>query len=232
MMDKQEQIIDGFAFFNQQDADLARQEHLKISYLESHMDMEGAPPEDVLTIYKRAIQEKLFKTPVGISYLKHLNSYLLMQHEIETDRIPPIPLYLHYSTLENELWHRAGANNTPEATEKQPQPVQSSEADPNETDGDSYWEQTKAPEGTKSSIQATGSFVTKLKRAYLLPVMITVNALLVLLVILMFVIAINSNQPNILNYERILQNRYASWDQDLTQREQTIRDKERELGIE
>jgi hypothetical protein len=48
----------------------------------------------------------------------------------------------------------------------------------------------------------------------------------------MFVIAINSNQPNILNYQRVLQNRYAGWEQELTDREQAIRDKERELNIE
>jgi hypothetical protein len=232
MMDKREQIIDGFAFFNRQDAELARQEHLKISYLESHMDMEGAPPEDVLTIYKRAIQERLFKTPVGISYLKHLNSYLLMQPEIETDRIPPIPLYLHYSTLENELWHRAGVNKDPETVEEQPQSDQSTETDPNETEDEANEEPITLPESTEISIKATGSIDTKLKRAYLLPIMIAINVLLALLIILMFVIAINSNQPNILNYRRILQNRYASWEQDLTQREQAIRDKERELGIE
>jgi hypothetical protein len=232
MIDKQEHIIDGFAFFNRQDADLARQEHLKISYLESHMDMEGAPPEDVLTIYKRAIQERLFKTPVGISYLKHLNSYLLMQSEIEADRIPPIPLYLHYSTLDNELRHGEGANHTPETIEEQPVPSQSTAEDPNETGGISNAEPTTVLGGTKASTQAAGSSVTKLKRAYLLPIMIAINILLVLMIIFMFAIAINSNQPNILNYRRILQNRYASWEQDLTQREQTIRDKERELDIE
>ena len=33
-------------------------------------------------------------------------------------------------------------------------------------------------------------------------------------------------------YERNLQNKYASWEQELTQREQTVREKERELHIE
>ena len=47
-----------------------------------------------------------------------------------------------------------------------------------------------------------------------------------------FVITLNSDQPNILNYERNLQNKYASWEQELTQREQTVREKERELHIE
>ena len=33
-------------------------------------------------------------------------------------------------------------------------------------------------------------------------------------------------------YERNLQNKCASWEQELTQREQTVREKERELHIE
>jgi hypothetical protein len=52
------------------------------------------------------------------------------------------------------------------------------------------------------------------------------------LVLAMFVIAMTSNQPNILNYERVLQDKYAAWDQELTEREQAVREKEQELDTE
>jgi hypothetical protein len=230
MLKRPEQIIDGFAFYNRQDAELARQEHLKIAYLESHMDMEDAPPEDVLTIYKRAIQERLFKTPVGISYLKHLNSYLLMQPEIETDRIPPIPLYLHYSTTENENRHQEVEHIQADEIEDPKYPDQSQDVYSGEEISDEQSELQWAE--SEDNNQRADQVSTKLKRAYLLPIMIAVNILLVLIILYMFIIAINSNQPNILNYQRVLQNRYASWEQELSQREQTIRDKERELSIE
>ena len=58
------------------------------------------------------------------------------------------------------------------------------------------------------------------------------NIVMIVAIIAMFVITLNSDQPNILNYERNLQNKYASWEQELTQREQTVREKERELHIE
>lgn len=58
------------------------------------------------------------------------------------------------------------------------------------------------------------------------------NVLLVLAVIAMFTIALRSNNPNILNYERAITNRYAAWDQELTEREQKIREKEKELRLE
>ena len=47
----------------------------------------------------------------------------------------------------------------------------------------------------------------------------------------MFWIATHTDNPNILNYETVLTNRYASWDQELTERERQVRMMERELGI-
>lgn len=59
-----------------------------------------------------------------------------------------------------------------------------------------------------------------------------VNILLVILVVAMFCITLNSNNPNILNYKRKILNEYASWEQDLTERENAIREKESMLDIE
>ena len=45
----------------------------------------------------------------------------------------------------------------------------------------------------------------------------------------MFVITIKSDNPNILNYETALQNRYSAWEQELNDREKAIKEKELEL---
>ena len=58
------------------------------------------------------------------------------------------------------------------------------------------------------------------------------NIVMVIAIIAMFIITLNSDQPNVLNYERNLQNKYATWEQELTQREQTVRERERGLHIE
>lgn len=58
---------------------------------------------------------------------------------------------------------------------------------------------------------------------------VIINVLLAAAVIAMFVIALNSEHPNVLNYEKKLTDRYAAWEQELTQREQTVRQKELEL---
>lgn len=58
------------------------------------------------------------------------------------------------------------------------------------------------------------------------------NILLVLLVIVMFVITLKSDNPNILNYEKAIVNEYASWEQELTERENKVREKEKELQMD
>ncbi len=58
------------------------------------------------------------------------------------------------------------------------------------------------------------------------------NIILVLLVILMFAITLTGKNANILNYERVLTDRYAGWEQELTEREAAVREKERALRME
>ena len=59
-----------------------------------------------------------------------------------------------------------------------------------------------------------------------------INILLVVLVLAMFVITLKSDNPNILNYRQAITNEYASWEQELTERENKVREKEQMLGME
>lgn len=65
-----------------------------------------------------------------------------------------------------------------------------------------------------------------------LRISIILNCLLVIAVIAMFAITMNASQPNILNYEKAITDRYASWEQDLSRREAVVREKEKELNIQ
>lgn len=55
---------------------------------------------------------------------------------------------------------------------------------------------------------------------------------LVVALVAMLIIALVSDNPNILNYERVLQDKYSSWEMDLKEREDVIRQKELELKKE
>lgn len=60
---------------------------------------------------------------------------------------------------------------------------------------------------------------------------VILNVLLALAIVAMFYISFVSEQPNIINYERAITDKYSSWQQELTEREQIIREKEKELKI-
>ena len=63
-----ERMVEGYLFMNEGDAELARQEKKKIEYLKQHINYSST--ESVLRIYKKAIAERIFKTPVGHDFLK------------------------------------------------------------------------------------------------------------------------------------------------------------------
>ncbi len=58
---------------------------------------------------------------------------------------------------------------------------------------------------------------------------VIINVVLFLLVGAMFGVALSSSNPNIINYERALQDKYAGWAQELDCREESLRQREKEL---
>ena len=89
--------------------------------------------------------------------------------------------------------------------------------------GQSKDEKEKAQSKSEKALEAKKSQLT---------ISIILNILLVIAMIAIFVISLNSDNPNIINYERTITNRYASWEQDLNERENAIRERERELMTE
>ncbi len=60
---------------------------------------------------------------------------------------------------------------------------------------------------------------------------IFLNVILIFLVLFMFFIASTSDKPNIINYEKAIVNKYASWEEELSNRENVVREKELEYSI-
>lgn len=178
--------VGGYLFYTEKDAQLARAEEQKIEYLEAHMDY--SLPDSIRYIYEHTIQERLFRTPVGIRYLQKLRDFLLAQPGVEPGSIMDIPLYM---TFDGELREYA-------APAREVVPSRKKDRD-------------------------------KEKNRFTLSVIL--NVLLVGAIIAMFYISYVSEQPNVINYERALTSKYASWEQELTEREQVIRETERELKI-
>lgn len=57
-----------------------------------------------------------------------------------------------------------------------------------------------------------------------------VNIILVIMVIAMFVITLKAENPNMINYRTAILNQYSEWEQELSEREAAIKQRELELG--
>ncbi len=175
-------IVSGYCFVGEDDANLARQEERKILYMDKHMDY--SVPEKVLMLYKRSIEERIFKTPVGHEYLRGMQDFLLNCPEIDPADVPPIKMFVNF------------------------QPTMRSRTNPAR--------ERVAPPKEKKTVNK-------------LAISIMINFALAAAVCAMFAIAMKSDNPNIINYENAIINKYAAWEQELSQREQVVREKEREL---
>jgi len=93
-----------------------------------------------------------------------------------------------------------------------------------------YQEYGKA-QSAKEKMQAKHEQEMGAKKSQL-TISVILNILLVIAMTAMFLISLNSDLPNIINYKRAITDQYATWEQELTERENVIREKERELMTE
>lgn len=187
MADKKEWIVGGFQFGTENDAKIAKAERGRIEHLEGKLDYDN--PQMLEAVYKKAVNNRVFQTPVGYAFLKRLQDSLRENGSIED--IPNIPVYGVYSL-------REGA----------------------------------APTVERIKVSQKKPKVKPTKETISIWVSLTFNVVLLLLVVGMYVIVITgSKNPNVLNYEKVIQNRYSQWEKDLSDRERVIREKEKELLI-
>ena len=177
-------IVGGYDFLSELDAQKASLDLSKIKVLEERV--KASRPKDIKAVYEKAIENKIFKSPIGWEYLARLRDRLYASGFSEEELIPiPIPVSLtRHSAFEN------------------------------------------------LSVQQRIRPVTKDNKAEfkrLFPYIL--NIFLLIIVIAMFIIASTSDSDNILNYKRNVTNRFSSWEQDLTQREKVIREKEKNMRI-
>ncbi len=177
--------VGGYRFGSQQDAEQAQMEQKKADYFD--MKLEGRNAANILVVYDKIIDEKVFTTPIGWEYLKTLQMRLKVLG-VEEEQIRPIPMYINFSHREEDLATRVRQRIQP------------------------------STKRDKSKDQ--------------LRISVIINIMLVILVITMFSIALNSKNPNVLNYRKAIVDEYASWEQQLTEREKVVREKEAQLEIE
>lgn len=88
-----ELMLNGYLFQNEEDVDIAREELNKMQYISEKLTDE---PEAVLQVYTKMLESRIFVTPIGMEYLRQMQSYLLKSPEIADERIQDIPVLIAY----------------------------------------------------------------------------------------------------------------------------------------
>jgi len=168
----------GFSFASKEMADLAIEEEKKAYYIRSRLNMKDA--SSVLIIYNKLLRQEVFKTPVGLVFLKEIHDMLIKDGSVLPEEVDAVP---------------AGA---------------------------SYMEGAKSAADIFSEEERAG--YEKKYKAFS-----WIIAVLIACVIAMFVITLKADNPNILNYETSIQNKYAAWESELRERESELRERENAL---
>ncbi len=94
-------IFGGYEFMTEDDAKKASMDLSKINLLEARV--KASRPNDIHAVYEKAIENKIFKTPIGWNYLSDLRKKLISSGFMDED-LTPIPIEIsltRHSALEN-----------------------------------------------------------------------------------------------------------------------------------
>ena len=200
-MDNKVITVSGFAFENPTVGEEALKEQEAIEYVSNQLNFNDT--KSLLTLYNQMVRRRMFHTEVGYAYLKSIQDYL-MKTDIDPAQIESIPVNTDYSS---------GGENTISPNKEAANKGGKGNADDN-ANNDIKLRQREI------------KLKNMLKRYQRLTVtFITIAVVLAATVVAMFVIANTSNNPTILNYEEVLQNKYAAWEQDLEAREAALKNK-------
>ena len=185
----------GFVFRTKKEAELAQREIEGTKYLRQKLDMEN--PNAVFSIYQNLIEQDLFETPVGYCFLKELRDYLLMIPAISNEEVLAIPIR-YPQTEEEEKKQKKEQKKEEQRKERQREKEKAKNKKEQKKEGKNY-------KGRCQFFMVT-------------------SLILLISVVSMMLLAATSDNVNILNYENKLIDKYSSWEQELEEREQAVKD--------
>lgn len=192
--------VDGFEFYTKEDARLANEELAKVNALHEKMDTNNVAA--LKAVYQKAIEQNVFETPIGLTYLNNIRNYLISQGVLKENE-SPLPVKYTKSFLT-----------------KQQQKISSEYEVLKE----------RIRQDAEKKILAQKEEILHAKAVCRSRTILC--AVLFLMVVVMFVISLTGKNPTILNYKTAITNQYAEWEEQLSEREKVIREKEAQLEID
>lgn len=110
-------VIMGFSFDSEEEYFIAKKELEYINKLQDSITTNN--PEYLLEIYNKIIRDGIFKTPIGMEYLRSIQLKLYEGKQIDNDRIQNIPAIVYKKTINSpkEAVHASDhKKNTPKGS--------------------------------------------------------------------------------------------------------------------
>ncbi|MCM1308383.1 MAG: hypothetical protein NC223_07270 [Butyrivibrio sp.] len=183
-------VVNGYQFEDEKDYEEAANEKKAVKYLEGHINLNDTAK--VLQLYNTLIAKNMFRTPIGLEYMRKLRAAL--------QKAPSVKEELPYVRVPS-----SGGVGAEEGKQKDNAKYRAAEAKIKELEARCR----KQRSGRRNSV--------------------ILNIILIIVIIAMFIIAGNSSAPNIVNYERVITDKYSSWKEELTDKEEELRQRERDL---
>lgn len=199
-------IVEGYEFDTKEEAVAAKKELEAVRYMAQKT--EGCTPEAAYKIYNRLTEDNVFKTDIGYDYLRALEEYLLQNGMFD------VPDDDAGAAAGDE---EAAYGNTEEQT------VAKDSINPEDIGFISTAKDDKP--------KTEPDYEIRLKKVRdKLKVSVFFNIVLAIAIAAMMYIASTSSNINIINYETKLQDKYASWAEELRQKEAELKDRENRIN--
>ena len=239
-------VIGDFSFDTEEEAKEAQREVQAISYIMKQINTED--PQAVLAAYQQMVKKNLFHTKLGIGFLEDMRKQLLALPEISDADVPEIPQIAAKQENEKRILIKEDeskhAEEDKKIKKKTESKIQSSAKTQDKAETkqkiDAKQEQAKEKKSRQISqkhakikeeqpmtVEEVTVAIKKYKKMSHILLIACVTMLLI--IIGMFAINATSQNPTILNYEEKIINKYASWEQQLDQREQELNEREQQL---
>lgn len=82
--------ISGYEFATKEDYEKAKKEGESVLYIKAHTDM--SDKQQVLKVYNKAVDTKMFQTVIGYEFLHQLYAFILKNNVVEQEYIKNIPV--------------------------------------------------------------------------------------------------------------------------------------------
>lgn len=87
-LEKENLCIDGYQFMDKDSYEKAKKEQEAIVYIKAHTNFNNI--NQVIKVYNKAIEKKMFSTIIGYEFLKQVRNYIIKKGTLEESEIAPV----------------------------------------------------------------------------------------------------------------------------------------------